>query len=305
MYYYYSTDKPDERDLKKGFTTNCYNRDSISAEVSSLNVEKQFKGSVSSFVETEVIWLLKLKRKAKVLDLTSFDKLEEFYNSNSDFFIELPFEHKGSAPKSFITFNFEKAREEYDGFYINEKVFYYDFFLWTINRMFKWGRDQIISEGTIWFNWVFDEPIKKTIDVQYGDVSAGNQTDKRNSNKYLEAGKAKEKFSDSSIEDLMKKAKSKYMKPKRMKTNNASFNRSFVISLLAKIRANGICQLCEKPAPFKDRNGEPFLETHHIKWLSNGGLDTPENTIALCPNCHRKMHHLNLEEDVRKLIQKT
>ncbi|WP_296863638.1 HNH endonuclease [Thermosyntropha sp.] len=31
--------------------------------------------------------------------------------------------------------------------------------------------------------------------------------------------------------------------------------------------------------------GEP-----HIEWLSRGGTDTIDNTVALCPNCHRKMH---------------
>ncbi|MFF2855573.1 restriction endonuclease [Peribacillus sp. NPDC058002] len=29
------------------------------------------------------------------------------------------------------------------------------------------------------------------------------------------------------------------------------------------------------------------------------------NTIALCPNCHDKMHVLDLEGDVRKLKEKT
>ena len=44
------------------------------------------------------------------------------------------------------------------------------------------------------------------------------------------------------------------------------------------------------PAPFKKRNGEPFLEVHHVMWLSEGGSDSIENTVALCPNCHRKVH---------------
>ena len=73
---------------------------------------------------------------------------------------------------------------------------------------------------------------------------------------------------------------------------------------MAKRRANGICQLCDEPAPFKDKNGEPFLESHHIVWLSNGGEDTIENSTALCPNCHRKMHSLNLRADIDKLNAK-
>lgn len=31
------------------------------------------------------------------------------------------------------------------------------------------------------------------------------------------------------------------------------------------------------------------METHHVVWLSQGA-DSVDNTVALCPNCHRKMH---------------
>ncbi len=80
--------------------------------------------------------------------------------------------------------------------------------------------------------------------------------------------------------------------------------RNAYVTEYAKRRANGICQLCEQPAPFRDRKGNPYLETRHIVWLSKGVDDTIENTVALCPNCHRKMHSLNLPEDVRKLQQR-
>ncbi|WP_244882057.1 hypothetical protein [Vibrio scophthalmi] len=32
--------------------------------------------------------------------------------------------------------------------------------------------------------------------------------------------------------------------------------------------------------------------------------DTPHNTIALCPNCHKKMHILDLQTDVDFLFQR-
>ena len=66
-------------------------------------------------------------------------------------------------------------------------------------------------------------------------------------------------------------------------------------------RAKGICQLCAKPAPFADIYGEPFLEVHHVGWLANGGNDNIDNAVGLCPNCHRKMHILNLTSDIAKL----
>ena len=56
-------------------------------------------------------------------------------------------------------------------------------------------------------------------------------------------------------------------------------------------RANGLCEGCEKEAPFKTRNGRPYLEVHHLLRLADGGPDHPLNVIALCPNCHRYVHH--------------
>ena len=66
-------------------------------------------------------------------------------------------------------------------------------------------------------------------------------------------------------------------------------------------RANGICQFCNQPAPFIDKKGNPYLEVHHIVWLSHGGEDSTANTVALCPNCHTRMHVLDKTEDVEKL----
>jgi 5-methylcytosine-specific restriction enzyme A len=73
------------------------------------------------------------------------------------------------------------------------------------------------------------------------------------------------------------------------------------VSELAKRFAGGVCQLCDNPAPFEDKKGNPYLESHHIQWLSRDGRDDIENCIALCPSCHRRAHVLDLEEDINKL----
>lgn len=106
-----------------------------------------------------------------------------------------------------------------------------------------------------------------------------------------------------SDEELRRKAK-QHSGPGlfRYQTASGSYIRDRYVSEYAKRRAHGICQLCAEPAPFIDCNGIPFLETHHIIRLADGGADSIENTVALCPNCHRKMHILNLDEDVRKLL---
>ena len=67
------------------------------------------------------------------------------------------------------------------------------------------------------------------------------------------------------------------------------------------LRAQGICELCDKSAPFLKPDGEGFLEVHHIQHLANDGDDSIENTVALCPNCHRKMHKLGERDDINKL----
>jgi len=81
------------------------------------------------------------------------------------------------------------------------------------------------------------------------------------------------------------------------KISSTVYLRDSYVSEYAKRRANGKCQLCGEDAPFQNQDGKPYLETHHIVWVSQGGSDTMDNTVALCPNCHRKMHVLNLKED--------
>ena len=56
-------------------------------------------------------------------------------------------------------------------------------------------------------------------------------------------------------------------------------------------RASGKCEYCNKPAPFKRASdGTPYLEVHHEIFLSQGGDDSVDNAVALCPNCHKEAH---------------
>jgi len=104
----------------------------------------------------------------------------------------------------------------------------------------------------------------------------------------------------SDIELKIRATKSAKIPGNRLVTMN-QIERSIWVSEYTKRRANGVCELCHNKAPFNNSKGEPYLETHHIIWLSNGGEDTINNTVALCPNCHRKMHILNCEDDLNKL----
>ncbi len=94
------------------------------------------------------------------------------------------------------------------------------------------------------------------------------------------------------------------VKPKEATVSIKQIQRNVYIAEYARRRAGGICQLCGNKAPFNRADGEPYLESHHIVWLSEGGADSIDNTVALCPNCHRKMHVVKDPMDIEVLKAK-
>jgi hypothetical protein len=62
-----------------------------------------------------------------------------------------------------------------------------------------------------------------------------------------------------------------------------------IVAVLQK--AQGTCELCTTAGPFMDRDGKIYLEVHHVKHLAESGPDSEDNAVAVCPNCHRKLHY--------------
>mgnify|MGYP003835810837 CR=1 FL=1 len=69
------------------------------------------------------------------------------------------------------------------------------------------------------------------------------------------------------------------------------YDRSDNVRAYVMERADGECEGCGEPAPFVNRDGDAYLHAHHVLELSAGGPDSPETVIALCPNCHYRVHH--------------
>jgi 5-methylcytosine-specific restriction protein A len=95
-----------------------------------------------------------------------------------------------------------------------------------------------------------------------------------------------------SLENLRKKAQDKgrpNLSPRENKS--LTYQRSIYIRKYALKRAEGKCEACNESAPFLTPLGNPFLEVHHIRKLSDGGPEDPLWVIAVCPNCHRKAHY--------------
>lgn len=80
-------------------------------------------------------------------------------------------------------------------------------------------------------------------------------------------------------------------KPAPISKQVVDFVRDQAVKAWVLEQASGMCECCEQAAPFRTRGGLPFLEVHHVHTLADGGADTIENTVALCPNCHRHLHH--------------
>ena len=92
-------------------------------------------------------------------------------------------------------------------------------------------------------------------------------------------------------EKLLENCKKAPKHPNKKQVITIRYDRSPSIIAMKHLNAGGICDLCKNPAPFIKDDGTPYLEIHHLIPLSKGGTDDLENTVALCPNCHRKLHY--------------
>ena len=80
-------------------------------------------------------------------------------------------------------------------------------------------------------------------------------------------------------------------KPRTLTVLTQVFSRNPDVVVAALERAQGVCEECGLPAPFvRASDGSPYLEVHHVVRLADGGDDSVENALAVCPNCHRKLH---------------
>lgn len=81
-----------------------------------------------------------------------------------------------------------------------------------------------------------------------------------------------------------------HKQPQQVLVRAVAFVRNPDVVAEALYLAKGQCQKCKRSAPFRKPDGVPYLEVHHIHHLADGGEDTLDNAIAICPNCHREAH---------------
>ncbi|MBF0383385.1 MAG: HNH endonuclease [Magnetococcales bacterium] len=87
--------------------------------------------------------------------------------------------------------------------------------------------------------------------------------------------------------------------PEKVTSSTTSHKRDPLVKAWVLETANGFCEACGSSAPFATSGGIPFLEVHHMNLLADGGPDTIANTVAICPNCHRRLHHARDKEEFK------
>ena len=173
---------------------------------------------------------------------------------------------------------------------VSKKTYYY--FRGRVKLVDKpYQEEQLDINGDLRNVWIF--PLQLIDEHQPINKSELAKTleKKIKKNKSLSAGELLERI----------QSKKGSRKPGKRPTSSNSYQRDEDVILYSLLKAQGICELCEQPAPFLKSNGEGFLEVHHIQHLANNGDDSIENTVVLCPNCHRKMHILGKKSDISKL----
>ncbi len=96
------------------------------------------------------------------------------------------------------------------------------------------------------------------------------------------------------LNELRKKAydgASSAQKANAKEGKRSYYKRSEDVRVYVLTRANGVCEVCRKPAPFRRKDRSPYLEPHHTRKLSDEGPDHPRWVGAVCPNCHREIHY--------------
>lgn len=104
---------------------------------------------------------------------------------------------------------------------------------------------------------------------------------------------AVQKSLKSSADERRERLASANRQPEQVVVLTRAFRRNPDVIAEVLLRATGTCEGCGQLAPFLRSDGRPYLEVHHRQRLADGGDDSIDNAMALCPNCHRERHYGN------------
>jgi 5-methylcytosine-specific restriction protein A len=107
-----------------------------------------------------------------------------------------------------------------------------------------------------------------------------------------DAQAAEKEVAELSIDQLRRAAlEAPARDPSSSNAKRVVYYRAAAVHAYVLARADGSCEGCGVGAPFRTPAGKLYLEPHHTRRISDGGPDHPGAVIALCPTCHRRVHH--------------
>lgn len=99
---------------------------------------------------------------------------------------------------------------------------------------------------------------------------------------------------------LLAKARRRPGPPAKRDRVVSDFVRNPYVVAAALGRSAGRCEMPQCGAQLFHRDDtSPYLEVHHVVPLAEQGDDSLENAAALCPACHRELHHGRLRREKR------
>ena len=121
------------------------------------------------------------------------------------------------------------------------------------------------------------------------------------------------KLSDQSLEELLLRYRGKTTgssearrnaKPQSKSSSTRVYDRDPLIVAIMKKWADYHCEIsgCQHPQ-FMDRQGRLYCEVHHIIPLADGGDDTLDNVVCLCPAHHAEVHIGKNGTELTKVLQ--
>lgn len=150
--------------------------------------------------------------------------------------------------------------------------------LFTFHGVFKYKAHHTEPDQSRWFELTYrsDQPLDVIIGENYLNQNF--------------SGRLKKSLKDPRADRLKRLAQAP-KKPAKITVQSIAYDRNADVVAEVLFRADGRCERCTNKAPFYSRSrNAPYLEVHHKVRLADGGDDTVENAIALCPNCHRELH---------------
>ncbi len=108
-----------------------------------------------------------------------------------------------------------------------------------------------------------------------------------------EVGRLEKVLREKTLAELMilYSGQAKKTHARRRPTRTHAFDRNALVVLITKRRASFKCEVVDCPVPsFIAGDNKPYVETHHLVPLAEGGDDRIENTACLCAVHHREVH---------------